>query len=133
MKTRIGIMILAMLFGCSEFVWATGEVFPVEVAATYAGENSNTMVKAEGNELRISTGPIGGESTQDYLVDVAQGTIAQSPGEMVTKGGEGWQSAYDAVIASLGSTQSGLAGLGDTVNAEAVGSTITYLQAWVAA
>ena len=133
MINKAGILVLAAVLGCSVPALATGEVFPVNFAATYSDGNTNTMVKAEANELRISVGPVDGESTQDYLVDIELGTIAQSSGELASKGGEGWQEAYNSVIASLGTAHSGLASSGDTVNAEAVGSTISYLQTWAAA
>ena len=123
----VWMLVLALLLGCSGLGWADG--FPVNFATSFATDSANTLVKVEGNELRISINTPGDDPQpiQDYLVNVEQGTISQSPGEVVAKGGEGWQAAYDAVMSSLTSVRNGLTESGD-ISAESLGTTMTYLQ-----
>ena len=100
----------------------------MDFATSSADDGVSTLVKAQGNELRISVNSPEGQSITDYLVDSTQGTISQAPGMTVVRGGEGWQEAYDAVMASLALVQSGLAQSGNELDSESMSSTISFMQ-----
>ena len=125
-KSLLGVMILAVLLCTSAF--ADSPAFPVNFNASVSGDSSTTLVKVEGTKLRISVNAPDGSAMKDYSMDVEEGTIAEFPGDLFHKGGDGYAEAYAEVMSSLDSFREGLTAAGDSENLESLNSTISYLQ-----
>ena len=127
-KNLLWLLILGILLGYSAPVWADAQNFPVNFATSFTGGSTSTLIKVEGSELRVSVNSLQNESIQDYLVDAESGTIAQSHGTVVNRGGAGWQNVHSAVLSYLTAAKNGLSDSGDAENASSLDSTISYFQ-----
>ena len=127
-RLTIGILVLSVLLGHSALCWADEINFPVNFNTSFSNQNTNTLVKMDGSELRISITTSEGESVKDYTMNVDQGSIAEYPGNMVTRDGEGWETAYEAVMGALSGVKHDLIESGDTQNSDLLSTTISFLR-----
>lgn len=124
-KSLLGLVVLGVLLSTSAF--ADSPVFPVNFNASVTGESSTTLVKVEGTKLRISVNAPDGSAMKDFSMDVEEGTIAEYPGDVVSKGSEGYDAVYGEVMESLSALSAGLSAAGDSENLASLESTISYL------
>src|SRR5687768_4336593 len=124
-KSLLGLMVLGV-FLCTS-VYADSPVFPVNFNASVIGDDSTTLIKVEGTKLRISVNAPDGSAVKDYSMDVEEGTIASSPGDLVHKGADGYTAVHNEVMGSLDDLRSRLANSGDSENLASLETTISYL------
>ena len=121
---RIGVLVLALAFGCLGKAWA----FPVDFVASFADTGSSIMAKVEGNKLRLSVTNLSSGHVDDYLMNSDSVSIAESSGTVTASTEPGWLGIRNQVVSSLQSIKDGLEASGDTSQSAALDTTIAYVQ-----